>query len=240
MTERCLKQLKGCRLNMTCDLKISVTEQGSVGLLSRDVFDWITPIPKNVGFAFGMNQAISSGVEAGGNPDFVLCFNNDLEFPKAGWLRALTDIAAKAPDQVLVPGTDRAAIRVQPRAINKQSFPVAEASAYCWLIPFKWCQFLKKTYGFWLFDEDFAPAYGEDNWTAFLLSKQFGPKPFRYVPRSFVRHLRARTSSIVKHDRANSNRVLVDKLRQELKDPSLRSDLQKRAKDLIRILSNRL
>jgi hypothetical protein len=169
-----------------------------------------------------------------------LCLNNDLLFPQKDWLRILLDIAEQAPNQVLVPATDSAAIRIQPGPRDKPSFPVQESSAYCWLIPFAWCQFLKETYGFWLFDEDFAPAYGEDNWTAFLLSKEFGPKCFRYVPRSFVKHLRARTSRIVKHDRKRSNRVLVDKLQKELSDRGLRSDLRQWARGLVKILSQRL
>ena len=192
--------------------------------------------PRNVGFAFGMNLAISHSHT---EPDFVLCLNNDLQFPHKNWLRKLIDIAEQAPNQVLVPATDSAAIRVQRGPESKPSFPVQENSAYCWLVPFAWCQFLNETYGFWLFDEDFAPAYGEDNWTAFLLSKEFGPRVFRYVPRSFVKHLRARTSRTVKHDRAESSRTLVRKLQVELADPGLRPDLRKWARDLISILTPR-
>lgn len=239
MTERCVDSLMDMGAGPGVNIFTSVYGQGASRL--ADVGSYQCNKLHNVGFAHGMNSAIRLGLpRMVAPPDFVLCFNNDLEFPKEGWLKCLTDIAEKEPNQILVPGTDSAAIRIQPRAINKPSFPVADASAYCWLIPFKWCQFLKKTYGFWLFDEDFAPAYGEDNWTAFLLSKEYGPLPFRHVPRSYVKHLRARTARTIKHDRVNSNRVLVDKLKQELKDPSLRSDLQRRAKEQIRILSRRL
>jgi hypothetical protein len=186
-----------------------------------------------------MNLAIENGHRVF-EPDWVLCFNNDLQFPFKNWLGELTDIAAFPFHQVLVPATDSAAVRVQGGPRDKSSFPVQESSAYCWLAPFEWCRWLKETYGFWLFDEDFAPAYGEDNWTAFLLSKQFGANVFRYVPRSFVKHLRARTSRIVKHNRKASNRTLVDKLRGELKDPRLRPDLRKWAERYIAILKRRL
>ena len=218
------------------EFKTSVVAQGCVHHLGSRV-DVQTFAPHNVGFAFGMNLAIDSSHTW--EPDFVLCLNNDLEFPNKGWLRHLIDIVEQTM-QVVVPATDRASIRIQPCALDKPSFPVQESSAYCWLIPLAWCKWLKKTHGFWLFSEDFGVAYGEDNWTAFLLSKQFGPKVFRYVPRSFVKHLRARTSGTVKHDRKKSNRVLVDKLQVELQDPKLRGDLKLWAKSYVKILSQRL
>lgn len=239
MTRECLWSLRDCE-PVGVELQMSSTAQGAFRTI-EDQGSWVD-MPTNIGFAFGMNAAIETGVNHYGEPDHVLCFNNDLQFPYKNWLGELTDIAgAILPfDQVLVPATDRTAIRIQPGPLDKASFPVQENSAYCWLVPFAWCQFLKETYGFWLFSEDFAPAYGEDNWTAFLLSKKFGSKAFRYVPRSFVKHLRGRTARTVKHDRKKSNRVLVDKLNVELKDPSLRSDLRKWGQHLIRVLSKRL
>lgn len=238
MTQDCLLELKDC-VPKDVELKTAVTAQGWTVLPTCPI-GTLYLAPENIGFAYGMNSAIAAGLTDGFKPDAVLCFNNDLQFPSKVWLRKLTDIAEQAPDQILVPATDSAAIRIQPGPRSKPSFPVQESSAYCWLVPFAWCQWLKETYGFWLFDEDFAPAYGEDNWTAFLLSKQFGGNVFRYVPRSFVKHLRARTSRTIKHDRKASNQVLVDKLRGELKDPYLRPDLRRWAERYVSILKRRI
>lgn len=245
MTSRCIDAIR-CGLPEgpdAVDFEVSACAQGVEHALDVDP-DHFIDYGENVGFAFGMNLAIDNGVRFGGDPHWVLCFNNDLEFPDPNWIGLLTAIAAARSDpklyKILVPATDSAAIRVQARAQNKNSHDVQESSAYCWMVPFAWCQWLKKTYGFWLFDEDFAPAYGEDNWTAFLLSKQFGENVFRFIPRAFVKHLRARTSRIVKHDRKRSNRTLVDKLRGELKDPSLRPDLRRWAERYVSILKRRI
>ena len=238
MTGKCLDGLADS-VPIGDELVTSVVAQGTDHAPPAHV-NYLTFHPYNVGFAWGMNKAISVGLtQESEAPDVVLCFNNDLEFPNPGWLRKLTDIAEQAPNQILVPATDKSAIRIQPGPMSKPSFPVQESSAYCWMVPFAWCQFLKETYGFWLFDEDFEPAYGEDNWTAFLLSKKFGPTVFRYVPRSFVKHLRHQTSQTVKHDRAKSSRTLVAKLQAQLKDPKLRLDLRVWAQRYIAILSKR-
>ena len=235
MTERCIKGMRDSEPEDDV-VQMSCVWQGT----DRKVKDWQalhSYRPKNVGFAYGMNLAIDLGVKYYGEPDWVLCFNSDLEYPHEGWLENLMVIARKSSNRILVPSTDSTAIRVQPHAIDKPSFPVEEMSAYCWLVPFKWCQFLKQRYGFWLFDEDFAPAYGEDNWTAYLFAKEFGAKPFRYVPRSFVKHLRARTSRTVKHDRKASSALLVKKLKHELETYTLSAHLKLRAKNLIKVLT---
>lgn len=198
--------------------------------------DYLTFHPKNEGFAFGMNLAIEAAKQ---KPDFVLCFNNDLEFPRKDWLKHLVDIAEARQDRIIVPATDRTALHKQAGPSSQPSFDTQEASAYCWLVPWAWCEHLKRKQGWWLFDPDFF-AYGEDNWTAFLLSKTFGRDIFRMVPRSFVRHLRHQTSSSVKPDRRRSNRLLVDRLQGELKDPKLRPDLRAWARRYIAVLSKRL
>jgi glycosyltransferase involved in cell wall biosynthesis len=188
---------------------------------------------RNKGFAWGMNKAIQEGISIFGRPDYVLCFNNDLQFPDKDWLRIL--LRAAPAGRITVPATDMTAIYTQPKPLNKNPFDIQEMSAYCWLVPFEWCEFLKKTYGWWLFDTGFF-AFGEDNKTAWLLSKEFGPHVFRVVPRSWVRHLRHQTTSVVKHDRRESSRRLKQFFEAELGKPDLRSDLRKWAKRYVKKL----
>ena len=235
MTERCSAALQEC-VPTGVALEVSVVAQGAARPIESNGVR--TFLPKNLGFAGGMNRAIEEGLRYFKAPDYILCFNNDLEFPNKGWLRHLVDIAEQTT-QVLCPATDSAAHRTQSGPEEKPSFSVENNSAYCWLVPMKWCRFLKATYGFWLFDEDFAPAYGEDDWTAFLLAKHFGPKHMRYVPRSFVKHLRARTARTVEHNRRDSGRTLVKKLQAELRDEKLPSYLKRWAQNYISILSTR-
>lgn len=195
--------------------------------------------PENVGFAFGMNLAIENSLRAMcESPDYVLCLNNDLEFPEKNWLAELMKCARA--DRICVPATDRTSLRIQAGPIASPSIPVQEMGAYCWLIPFAWCKWLKETHGFWLFSEEFAPAYGEDNLTAFLLSKKYGANCFRWVRRSWVKHLRAKTAAAMKIDRKKSSALLVKKLREQLTDPKLRGDLRKWANSTIAILTRRL
>ncbi len=239
MTGRMIDQLGEC-VPKGVTLATSVFSQGCPHSIGAHV-NYMTFHPRNVGFAFGMNAAIAQALRRESEaPDFVLCLNNDLEFPHKGWLRHLIDIVDQAPDQVLCPGTDSAAHRTQSGPKEEPSYAVQNNSAYCWLVPFEWCLWLKKTHGFWLFDEDFKPAYGEDDWTAFLLAKQFGDKAMRYVPRSFVKHLHGRTSRTVQHNRKQSSRTLIAKLQAELENPTLRATLRRWAQRYISILSTRL
>lgn len=233
MTEQTLQQLRSTA-PPSATLHVCSTAQGAARIIETEG-RWAWSF-KNEGFAAGMNASIEEGVDFFGAPDYVLCFNNDLEFPHRNWLQVLLDAAT--PSFITVPATDKTALHKQPGPLPRPSFRTEEASAYCWLVPFAWCEHLKQRHGWWLFDPAFF-AYGEDNWTAFLLSKAFGPKIFRMVPRSFVRHLRHQTSRHVKLSRTQSNRLLVDRLAAELKDPKLRPDLRRRAERYIAILSRR-
>lgn len=236
MTERCISGLAdSCPDEI--DLAFCTVGQGASRLVNIEP---AVLLPKNIGFAAGMNAAIKEGRQlyCEDGPDYVLCFNNDLEFPDPNWLRRLIEIAEEHPGkQVLVPATDSTATKKQSKALNHPSHSMDEASAYCWLVPFAWCKWLHLQHGFWLFSEDFAPAYGEDNWTAYLFNKQFGPKAFRYVPRSFVKHLRARTARTVAHSRAKSTRTLIEKFKKELQDESLPADSRQWARRYIAILT---
>ena len=234
MTDRCLEGLFESPRG-DAEMKIVVVPQGTDHLCqtTRAGNVLLSPEPENKGFAFGMNLAIDEGVLFGGEPDYVLCFNNDLRFPRLYWLEQLLKEARL--NKICVPATNRAAIRIQKGPINGVPIDVPEMSAYCWLVPFKWCQWLKEHMGWWLFDPAFY-AYGEDNWTAFMLSKKYGRNVFRYVRRSFVDHCHGQTSKHVKPDRRLSNRLLVDRLTAQLKYPKLRGDLREWAQRYIAIL----
>ncbi len=211
---------------------VSVVNQGVETPVFADVS---TTHHENVGFAFGMNLAIERGVTDTGAPDYVLCINNDIQFTDPRWWDELARVARG--DRIVVPATDRAAIYVQAGALPKPSFPRAEASAYCWLVPFEWCKVLKATYGFWLFPEIYPGGYAEDNHTAYLLTKLYGPNPvFRMVPKSFVKHLKAQTAKIVKPDRAKNTATLRAFFESELEEPKLRRDLKRWCKNMLRVL----
>ncbi len=222
MTERTIRSLEYC-VPDTVAFQVSVFAQGSDRMVDAA---YSTGCPENVGFAFGMNRAVDAGQAS--EPDYVLCFNNDLEFPNEDWLGRL--IREAKPDRICVPATDKSAIRTQEGPIPAPAEHIQEMSAYCWLIPFAWCQWLKEKHGFWLFDEEFEPCYGEDNWTAYLLAKKFGKTIFCYVRRSWVKHLKGRTSQSVTHNRRKTSAILMDKFLEELKDFKLRPDLRKWAR----------
>lgn len=220
MTERMLEGLQ--RTKCSCELVVSITAQGGV----RDVgpAEYVHSVEKNVSFAYGMNSAIENGRSC--NPDYVLCLNNDLEFPEKQWFREL--IRTALPNRVEAPSTDRAATPTQPHSIDKVSSAIEEVSAYCWLLPFAICELLKEKYGFWLFSEEFVPCYGEDNWTSYLLTKHYGPSPvFRLIHRSWVKHNHGSTSRKTPHNRKKTFTTLRNKLLKEAKSQKLRPDLRR-------------
>jgi hypothetical protein len=228
MTERMLEGLYATQA-VDVTLHVSVTAQGAV--LTH--FDEVTSVfPENHSFARGINTAIRMGMST--DPDYILVLNNDLEFTYGGWMKEL--VRAASQDRVCVPATNRAAIRTQTGPVALQSLAVDEMSAYCWLVPAEWSRFLLRTYGFEMFCEDFVPGYGEDNWTAYLLTKEFGPKVFRYVRRSWVKHLRHQTSSKVPHDRSVTSEILKEKFIQELRHTNLRVDLRVWAQRMVQVL----
>lgn len=207
MTERMLTRLREC----LPDIVISVVNQGAEDAeAAHMVSDYFTRVPSNVGFAYGMNKAIDGAIAKRFKPDYVLCINNDIEMPHDNWLNRLISEADDA--HVMVPGTDKTALNAMKGPSNIHSFTVDEMSAYCWLVPFRFCEYLKWRHQFWLFSEDFAPAYGEDNWTSILLSHKFGNELFKIVPKAWVRHLKGKTADAVKLNRKKTSRVLREKI----------------------------
>lgn len=224
MTEKMLQGLKSTVPTDSCEMRVSITAQGAERMVDFKLFHYANTQPKNISFAFGMNHAIETALSLTDKPDYVLCMNNDLEFTQPAWFRILLQHAQI--HKVVCPVTDRTALHAQRGPIMVAPTDVDDLSAYCWLVPFGLCEFLKCEHGFHLFSEDFRPGFGEDNWTSYLFTKKLGPKVFRLVRRSFVKHLRHQTTKAVLHDRGKTSKILADKLRVELKDNKLRPDLK--------------
>lgn len=151
--------------------------------------------PRNEGFGPAVNMVINLDVfDAPLRPyDYVLVLNNDLEFPDPQWLAEL--ILAADGEHVITPCTDRTATlgATAKSAVDKPSFFLREVSAFCWMVPIKVIKAVKKSYYFPLFPPEF-PNYGSDDAASAILRKLLGPKPFKVVPRAWVRHLKAKTS----------------------------------------------
>src|SRR5690606_24431703 len=144
---------------------------------------------KNLGFGRAVNTAITFALEE--NPAIApfLIANNDPEFPVPGWsaerLKEIED------PYVLTPTTGVPAVPAT-RADGIANYAptyIRQASAFCWLVPKSVIERIRARYGFPLFDSEFF-AYGEDDLTAAILRKQYGPKPFKVVHRSWVKHLK--------------------------------------------------
>jgi hypothetical protein len=120
--------------------------------------------------------------------------NNDLQFPDHKWLlHLLNEVEGNL---VLSPTTD---ITASPDA--RAEGPVEEApirssqvSAFCWLVPVATIKKIRKKFGFPLFHPDFS-NYGSDDVSGGILRSLVSRKPFKVVPRSFVRHLKAQTAN---------------------------------------------
>lgn len=230
MTERMVSRLRECMDIPGISYRISVVNQGgelqaSCGTLAEHY----KHLASNRSFAYGMNYAIEQVPKGHFRPDYVLCINNDIEMPDKDWFKELTKEAARS--HITVPATDKTSLHPQPNRLDSPAFITDEMAAYAWLIPFQWCDWLQKAHGFWLFSEDFAPGFGEDNWTTILLRHQYGDKIFKVVPRAWVKHLRSQTASQVKHDRSKTSAILKRKIEEMLTgrgkiSPALKKKLQ--------------
>lgn len=123
----------------------------------------------------------------------VLVLNNDLQFPDPDWLPHL--LLEREGDLVLSPATDITAT-VQARqdaALDLPPIRCAQVSAFCWLVPVTTIMKLRKKFGVNLFHPDFT-NYGSDDIAAAMLRSIISKLPFKIVPRSFVKHLKAQTA----------------------------------------------
>lgn len=186
-------------------------------------------LEENVGFGNAINKAIESEIiqppklktvhiasgttkptpQVVGITD-VLLLNNDLQFPDTNWLREL--LRERDGKHVLSPCTDVTATAeaVSNGARNVEPIMHREVSAFCWLVPVAHVHALRKKFGFNLFHQDFS-NYGSDDVTAACLRSIVGPKPFKIVPRAWVRHLKAQTANelgVKAGDRALIGRIV--------------------------------
>jgi hypothetical protein len=200
---------------------ISVVAQGAAKLLGfkdRENVKFIqTAIPKNKGFAEGMNLAYRRGA-AGGGHDAVLCINNDVEMPDLEWLGKLIEEGCLG-SQVACPTTNYTGCREQEAKgyEDRAAFNVPSTPAVCWLLPPRACEILFRRQGDQnLFRPDLGLAWGEDTFASAVLCHEFNTKPFRVVPRAWIRHLGARTSSKVptkkRMDSWGKARALIKKI----------------------------
>jgi hypothetical protein len=154
---------------------------------------------RNRGFAFGMNKALNKGLSELREPDVVLCLNNDLEMPHVNWLKEL--LTELQTDAVLCPKTNYTSVNEQ-RAAGPEDKPAyfhGVTPAMCWLMPMGVVKVVQEHLGDkMLFPEDLGGlAWGEDNYTAGVIRTKVNRRPFKIVPRSWIRHLGAKTSSRV-------------------------------------------
>jgi hypothetical protein len=160
--------------------------------ISRGLADHNIHHDINLGFGSAVEHAIRT--EMTDDVTHVLVLNNDLVFNDKNWLREL--MAEKDDRFVVSPVTDVTATKeaVSKSARDGSSFRSAQVSAFCWLVPRSAIAKLKKHFGFHLFHPDFS-NYGSDDVTGACLRRVVDPKPFKVVPRSWVKHLKAQTAN---------------------------------------------
>jgi hypothetical protein len=153
---------------------------------------------KNLGFARGMNGAYQAGTRYF-MPDYVLCINNDMEMPHIAWLHEL--FQEFEPRNVLCPTTNYTSVNEQREQDYKDEDPRRHGvtPGMCWLMDMSTIDVLEEHLGEGkLFPEDLpGRAWGEDNYVAGLMRTKINPVPFKIVPRAWIRHLGAKTSSVI-------------------------------------------
>jgi hypothetical protein len=207
MTNEMLRQLSNCMVFDVDPMRVVVFHNGCDGDVDKDLVDFRYWSDKgNIGFGQAVNLLIERELfdapKAGGQGDdvkftHVLVLNNDLEFPDKEWLREL--LSEREGNLVLSPCTDNTATReaISNGRRNVDPIRVSQCSAFCWLVPVPVIHALRRKMGFNLFDPDFF-AYGEDDYTGAVLRRYLDKRPFKVVPRSWVRHLKAKTGAEMK------------------------------------------
>ena len=212
MTERMLKTFGEITFSTNEQIRIVAVNNAASRPIKIGLCQWHCHMDSNVGFGNAINFAILREIieppklkivdNEGKSKPFVqrmdithvLVLNNDLEFPDPNWLSVL--LAQRDGDLVLSPCTDITAT-AEARAEGARDLdPIrhAQVSAFCWLVPVSTIMKLRRKFGVSLFHPNWS-NYGSDDVTAAMLRSIISKKPFKIVPRSFVRHLKAQTAN---------------------------------------------
>lgn len=208
MTENMLERFMVCldRLDTSANVvEVVAINNGAKRGIEELYADHHVVNVKNEGFAKPVNWVIGEFLT---DHDAVLVFNNDLQFPDPNWLRELVSATDPKDFYVMSPCTDRTATQgaLCHKARNISPWRLGQVSAFCWLVPARVIKMLKERWSFPLFDPDFF-CYGEDDYTAAILRKTYGGAPFKVVPRSWVKHLKAQTGKELGHRGGMSKNV---------------------------------
>lgn len=212
MTEEMLRKFQVCVADAPFPVEVVAVNNAAELPIGNGLTDWHAHNETNEGFGNAINLAIKRMViepkflkitghdgktkPAGLKSDHthVLLLNNDLEFPHVDWLTQLGKEVEG--DLVLSPCTDitatKDAVSEGPREASPLRSP--QISAFCWLVPVTTIEKIRRKFTFPLFHPEFS-NYGSDDVTGAILRSLVSPKPFKVVPRSWVRHLKARTAN---------------------------------------------
>lgn len=212
MTEAMLRSFATCVSASRLQVEIAAMNNAAERHIEKGLAHWNYTNEKNEGFGNAINLIIKNEiidpphlkvVPIDGGPiksmslkpgfTHVLLLNNDLEFPQTEWLQQL--VAEAESELVLSPCTDVTATAqaVQDGPVDLDPIRSVQVSAFCWLVPVSIIHKLRKKFGFNLFHPDFS-NYGSDDVTAACL-RSFIQRPFKIVPRAWVRHLKAQTAN---------------------------------------------
>lgn len=200
MTQDCIEKLAHCDWGEGVRLRIVAVNNAAsrrldpalINLQRCEVDELI--LEKNYGFGVGVNKGIDYALICERWPcDHVLVFNNDLQFPHRNWLAEL--VKEVEANYVLSPCTDITATfeAMDFGPVDRSVKRHREVSAFCWLVPVKIISRIEHRFGYPLFCPQFT-NYGSDDATAAILRTLYGETPFKIVPRSFVKHLKAQTA----------------------------------------------
>lgn len=197
MTESMLEQFSACPSPEQVNI---VAINNAAVRPVRTKLEWHGHNETNEGFGCAVNLAIQREVfdmekrYSATVYTHVLVLNNDLEFPDDRWLSEL--LKEREGSLVLSPCTDVTATEtaVNDRAFDQGPRLAAQVSAFCWLVPVTTIRMLRKKFGVCLFHPEFT-NYGSDDIAGAMLRKIVGPRPFKVVPRSWVKHRKAQTAN---------------------------------------------
>ena len=199
MTEAMVREFRECVELAKADVTLVAVNNAAQAALPPGLVDWHAHCDSNIGFGRAVNLAIEreavqlvrEGMES--KYTHVLVLNNDLQFPYKDWLAKL--LAEVEGHYVLSPCTDRTATDVarNERPMDLTARMAHQVSAFCWLVPMTTIKSIHKRFGFWLFHPEFS-NYGSDDVTGAILRRHLHRQPFKVVPRSWVKHLKAQTS----------------------------------------------